>query len=432
MAGSKMHAARQPIAGLVMLLVIIALAAAAVADYRGAFSSRTRVTLLVPDAGNQLSVGAQVKLRGAILGTVDKIEADGQGARLTLALEDDKTALVPVDTVARILPKTLVGQDYVDLVVPAQHSAETVAEGDEILRDTSAASANLEGALDKLLEVLEVIPPQQVASTLNAVSTALEGRGAELGTTLTRLQRYLTGLNPSLPDLTADLRALAELSETYDDAVPDLLAATDDLATTARTITEQQEDLSELFGSLSNASGSLEDFLADNEDNLINLVDVTRPTLETLATYAPEYPCLMEQLAGLVPRVDEIFGKGDERPALNITLKVTNSRGKYVPGDEPEYLDTRGPQCYEIVRYAPQYPAGGPLKDGSYAPPGAVRDDGGLQSLTENLPGGTGTTSNPAGSPEESNLLEGLLGEDGGVAGLLLGPLLRGSEVSTR
>ncbi|GAA4817924.1 MCE family protein [Nocardioides caeni] len=419
--------ARLPLLGLMMLVVIVGLGVAAVADYQGAFTSTTRVSLFVPDAGNQLSVGAQVKLRGAVLGTVDEIEPADDGARLTLALDPDKTHLVPVDTVARILPKTLVGQDYVDLVVPANASSQTVGDGDEIQRDTSAASANLEGALDKLLQVLRAVPAQQVASTLNAVSTALEGRGEELGTTLTTLQTYLDGLNPALPELTADLRALAEFSDTYDTAAPDLLAAMDDLATTADTVTEQRGNLQALFGDLSDTSRSLRDFLRDNEDNLIGLVDVSRSTLTTLATYAPEYPCLIEQLAGVVPRIDAIFGKGEERPALNVTLRVTNSRGKYVPGDEPEYVDTRGPQCYDIVRYAPQYPAEGPLRDGSYAPPAAARPDGGLQSLPQPARSG-----DPAGSPAEADLLNGLLGTDGAIASLLLGPILRGSEVSAR
>lgn len=421
------QAVRLPLLGLTMVLVIVGLAIAAVADYQGAFTSRTRVSLVVPDAGNQLSVGAQVKLHGAVLGTVDEIEATDEGARLTLALEPEKTHLVPVDTVARILPKTLVGQDYVDLVVPANASAKTVAEGDVIQRDTSAATATLEGALDKLLQVLRAVPAQQVASTLNAVSTALEGRGEELGVTLTRLHRYLAGLNPSLPDLTADLRALAEFSDTYDEAAPDLLAAMDDLTTTARTVSEQRAGLRSLFDELGAASGSLRDFLRTNEDNLINLVDVSLPTLRTLARYAPEYPCLIEQLADVVPRVDAIFGKGEERPGLNVTLKVSPSRGKYVPGDEPVYADTRDPQCYDIVRYAPQYPAEGPLRDGSAAPPAPVRDDGGLQILTEQP-----RTGRPAGSPAEADLLHGLTGGDGTVASLLLGPILRGSEVSAR
>lgn len=427
MAARKESAVRLPLLGLTLLVVLVGLAVAAIADYQGAFTARTRVSLVVPDAGNQLSVGAQVKLRGAVLGTVDEIEAADEGARLTLALEPDKTHLVPINTVARILPKTLVGQDYVDLVVPAEASAETVSEGDVIQRDTSAATATLEGALDKLLVVLRAVPAQEVASTLNAVSTALEGRGEELGTTLTTLQRYLRGLNPSLPDLTGDLRALAEFSDTYDRAAPDLLQAFDDLSTTAGTVSEQRGNLQELFTDLSKAGGGLRTFLRTNEDNLINLVDVSRPTLTTLATYAPEYPCLIEQLADVVPRVDAIFGKGEKRPALNVTLKVTQSRGKYVPGDEPEYLDTRGPQCYDIVRYAPQYPAEGPLRDGSSSPAAAQRPDGGLQDLSDLT-----RASNPAGSPAEADLLHGLTGQDGAVASLLLGPILRGSEVSAR
>ena len=39
-----------------------------------------------------------------------------------------------------------------------------------------------------------------------------------------------------------------------------------------------------------------------------------------------------------------------------------------MPGEEPRYLDTRGPRCYQIEGQAPQFPPGGPIKDGSTPP----------------------------------------------------------------
>lgn len=373
MTAARTGAVRLPLVGLAFLVILAGLVTAAVVDYTGGFQRRVEVTLVVPDAGNQLGLGAQVKLHGAVVGTVEAIETEGDGAVLTLWLDPDRVELIPANTSARILPKTLVGQDYVDLVLPAQPSAARIAAGDTIARDTSAATVVLEGALDGLLDVLEALPPQQVSSTLNAVATALEGRGAELGTTLTTLGDYLAELNPSIPTLADDFRGLARLSDTYTAAAPDLLAALEDLTTTAGTLSAREGDLDELLTGFRRTGDELELYLDANAQNLVDVAAANRSTLATLAAYAPEFPCLLDQLAGLVPRVDEIFGKGEARPSLRITLRVTQSRGKYLPDqDEPEYADTRGPQCYEIVRIAPQDPESGPLRDGTQPSSGAA------------------------------------------------------------
>jgi phospholipid/cholesterol/gamma-HCH transport system substrate-binding protein len=378
MRTGPLAAARLPLIGLGFLVILAALVTAAIVDYSGGFQRRVEVTLVVPDAGNQLGLGAQVKLHGAVVGTVEAIDTDGDGAVLTLWLDPDRVDLIPANTVARILPKTLVGQDYVDLVVAEQPSTARIAAGDTIARDTSASAVVLESALDSLLDVLEALPPQQVSSTLNAVATALEGRGATLGTTLTTLGDYLGELNPSIPTLADDFRGLARLSETYEAAAPDLLAAFDDLTTTAGTLSEREGELDTLLTRFRRTGDELELFLDANAQNLVDVAADNRSTLATLATYAPQFPCLLDQLAGLVPRVDEIFGKGEERPSLRITLRVTQSRGKYLPNqDEPEYADTRGPRCYEIVRIAPQDPEGGPLRDGTQPSSGPATARGG-------------------------------------------------------
>jgi phospholipid/cholesterol/gamma-HCH transport system substrate-binding protein len=373
MRGGGLAAVRLPLVGLAFLVILAGLVTAAVVDYTGGFQRRVEVTLVVPDAGNQLGRGAQVKLHGAVVGSVEAIETEGEGAVLTLWLDPDRVDLIPANAVARILPKTLVGQDYVDLVLPEQPSATRIAAGDTIARDTSASAVLLEGALDSLLDVLQALPPQQVSSTLNAVATALEGRGATLGTTLTTLGDYLGELNPSIPTLADDFRGLARLSDTYTQAAPDLLAAFEDLTTTAGTLSAREGELDELLTGFRRTGDELELFLDANAQNLVDVAADNRSTLSTLATYAPQFPCLLDQLAGLVPRVDEIFGKGEERPSLRITLRVTQSRGKYLPNqDEPEYADTRGPQCYEIVRIAPQAPESGPLRDGTGPSAGAA------------------------------------------------------------
>ena len=117
----------------------------------------------------------------------------------------------------------------------------------------------------------------------------------------------------------------------------------------------------------------LTNFLQVNKDNLIRLTTAVQPTLDVLAKYAPEYPCLMRQLAESVPRAELAFGKGTAHPEVSrVTIEFAASRGKYLPGvDEPKYEDKRGPRCYPSVPKPgvwPQYPPDGPIEDGSSKP----------------------------------------------------------------
>src|SRR6266540_1299437 len=115
-----------------------------------------------------------------------------------------------------------------------------------------------------------------------------------------------------------------------------------------------------------------------------------------------------------------------------VTIEITASRGKYLPGvDTPRYDDKRGPRCYPVAKPPakfPQYPTGGPLKDGSTKPPPPRSDR--PQDFQPTVP-------QLANSPAEGSLVAALLAPSLGVmpsdvpawAPLLAGPLFRGAEV---
>ncbi|WP_091674284.1 MCE family protein [Amycolatopsis marina] len=444
---------RHQVLGLAFLVVVALFFTTTVAIYNKAFTEYVGVQLETDHVGNQMRAGADVKVRGMLVGEVRGIETTGEHAVLQLAIQPEKTDVIPADVSARLLPKTLFGERYVALQLPEDASGRRIADGDVIGQDRSSTAIELEEVLGNVLPLLRSVQPQKLSSTLGAVSTALEGRGEQLGTTLTQLSGYLGELTPSLPDLSADISAVADVADTYDRAAPDFLAALADLTTTTKTLVEQRAQLASLFASVSTASTDLTNFLEVNKDNLIDLTATAQPTLDVLAKYAPEYPCLLKQLADSIPAAEAAFGAGtDEMNHVNI--RFTASRGKYLPGvDEPRYDDKRGPRCYPQVPAPgrwPQYPPGGPIKDGSSHPPPPKSPDGtlpgpvgGLDTGFENLPaagGGSAGAGVPslANSPEERRLIAALRAGQTGVSPdevpgwstLLLGPLYRGAEVT--
>ncbi|WP_199441730.1 MCE family protein [Umezawaea beigongshangensis] len=434
--------------GLVLLAVIVLFLWFTLALHGKAFTKVVTVTLRTDSVGNQLQTASDVKVRGLLVGEVRAIRTTGDGAELELALQPDKAGLIPRNVSARLLPKTLFGERYVNLVLPEDPSPGHLAAGDVIPQDRSSSAIELERVLADLMPVLQAVQPEKLSTTLTALSQALDGRGKPLGETLVSLDAYLGELNPHLPALKDDISKLADVSDVYADAAPDLLQALNDLTVTANTVAEQRDALLNVYGTLTTASNDLTNFLTANRNNLIQLADTGRPTLELLAKYAPEYPCLLEQLTEFKPIIRQAFGEGTDEPGLHITLEITNNRGKYVPGrDEPEYGDRRGPRCYDLVPRPdpfPQYPPDGPVRDGSVPPPGARSTSDGLLPPATSA-GGTGTSAvessaNLANTPEEQRFLGVLVGPQLGLepdqvpgwSSLLLGPLYRGAEVTVR
>ncbi|MFC4001968.1 MCE family protein [Prauserella oleivorans] len=440
--------------GLVFLVVAALFIATTIAIYNKTFSDDVLVRLEAGYAGNQMREGADVKIRGLRVGEVRSITSDGRKATLELALDPDRISAIPANVSARLLPKTLFGERYVALQPPDGEAVSPIAAGDVIPQDRSRSAVELEQVLSNVLPLLQAVQPEKLSSTLTSISTALEGRGEQLGDTLVRLSDYLREFNPSLPDLRADVSAMADVADIYTEAAPQFLDAMADLTTTTRTLVEKREQLTGVYASVSGVSADLGRFLEANEDNLIRLTTTAQSTLDVVAEYAPEYPCMFRQFAASIPAAKAAFGIGDDEMNHVVIRFLASNRGKYRPGvDEPEYLDKRGPRCYPQVPAPgrwPQYPPDGPIEDGS-THPAPSKNSGPLPApiigydvpFPEDGSGGgsaRGGVPSLANSAEEHRLVAVLQEPATGIAprdlpgwgGVLLGPLYRGTIVELR
>lgn len=436
--------------GLGLIVVIVALVALSIAVYKKAFRDFVLVTLKSESIGNQLLIRSDVKLRGLIVGSVREIDAMTYGAKLTLRIEPEQAELIPTNVAARIVPKTLFGTRYVELKLPENPADTHISDGDVIPKSRTGSTTEFSTALNNLLPVLRAVEPQKLSVTLTAISNALNGRGKQLGETLTELGDYLGKLNPHVPELEHNLEELAKFADNLNQAAPEAIDALDNLVTTAQTVLDKKRGLRRLYGTLTMAAQNTREFLAANKQNLVRLGATARPITELLAKYAPEYPCVLDQMAKLVPKVDKLLGKGTGKPGLKATIEITVPRGPYEPGaDEPRFNDERGPRCYKLSEYPqpfPQQPPDGPLKDGSEPPATSRSVSGGLvPPYTGAKSGGyAGGGSSPAGgtngvaySAAEHNFLSRLIAPQVGMSAedvpgwnsLLVAPLYRGAEV---
>lgn len=397
------------------------------------FADYDEVTLQASKIGLQLPKRADVKIRGVIVGEVLHFDANPQGAVLTLGIYPDEIDRIPGDVTGSIVPKTLFGEKYVSLEIPegAGAGAQPLQPGATIHR--TDVSIEVEKVLSDLYPLLRTVQPADLNMTLNALATALEGRGEELGENLETLDSYLKRLNPQIPQLVDDLRLTAKVSDVYADALPQIAQILRNTVKTTGTLEDRDAKLRALYQDLGAFADTSRRFLRDNGDNLIRLGRISAQQLRLFAKYAPEYPCLLK---GIV-RAGKYQAEAFRGFTLHIVLEtLPNQPRGYSAADTPRFGDKRGPSCAHLpnppwsqsnpVRHQPDFDDGVDEPTGkgtSRVAPDYARSGGGF-----------------AGSPSEERFLKGLLAPTLGVTAdevpdlgvLLVGPLARGAEVSLR
>ncbi|WP_406407969.1 MCE family protein [Streptomyces sp. NBC_01643] len=416
-APTVVRGTRLKLYGVAFLVVMALLLSLSVAVYQQVFTSVVRITLQADTLGNQLDPRADVKLRGLLVGEVRAVRADGEKATLDIALRPEHVSRIPADVHARLLPKTLFGEKFVDLVPPRGSGARHIRAGDVITQDRTTVGIELQQLMNDLLPLLRTVRPAELNATLSAFASALEGRGDRIGANLTRVEGYLHNLNPHLPSIKEDIARFADVAEVYGDAAPDLMRILRNSVTTSRTVVEQQDRLAEALKTTTTVAGTAEKFFDGNGDRLITLGRVSRPTLALFARYAPEYPCLLDGLVKQEAASEEAFRGGE----MHITLEFVHPRPAYRPGEEPRYAERSGPDCRGLPN--PHVPA-----------PDVHLDDGTSRTGAGGLPGGAGVSATAAEQGAIGSLVAPVLGVPAdrvpAVATLLFGPMARGTAVS--
>ena len=418
--------------GVLFLVLMLASVWVTYGVFTKKFTDYDEVIVHASKIGLQLPHRADVKIKGVIVGEVLDYQPTAEGADITLGLFQDRATAIPSDVTASILPKTLFGEKFVSLIVPeGGSSAAPIADGDVIERTN--LSIEVEKVLSDLYPLLRAVQPADLNTTLNAIATALEGRGEQLGESLETLDDYLTRFNPELPGLIEDLRLTAEVSDTYADVLPEVATILRNTITTTTTLEDREEKLKALFNDVSQFSAVAERFTRTNGDNLVRLGELEAAQLEVFARYAPGYPCLLGGIVGAGKLQAEAF-RGF---TLHIVLETLPHQPRaYGPQDAPIYGDKSGYHCGQLPN--PPWSQSNPLTSQPNFVDGIDEPTG--KGTSRVGPGWSGTAAGFVGGRDEAALLKALLAPGLGVSAhdvpdlgvLLVGPMARGAEVSLR
>jgi phospholipid/cholesterol/gamma-HCH transport system substrate-binding protein len=263
--------------GMAVLMVLVSLRS------NGTFGSKPHVTAVVADAGGALRKGSDVKMDGAMVGKVSSVERDESGGvSIDMEMSEDDIGHIPANVVARILPATVFGTTFVDLVVHGHASQDSLEAGAHVPADSTQETLEFQQALDDIDRLVKALGPAELASAIGSAAQALQGRGSQIAGIVDTLNSYLARVNPRMPAVRDDLEALAKSVAVVDDVAPDLLDATDDSLDFLASLVRQEAALTSLVTGGTELADRSTQFLTDNQDRLVRWIRGTGTFVDVL------------------------------------------------------------------------------------------------------------------------------------------------------
>jgi len=330
--------------GLATVAFIAAIVAVAVGLFQGSFTESVPVTVLSPRAGLVMNKDAKVKMRGVQVGKVDSIESRSNGqAVLHLAMYPADMHLIPANVLVDLTAPTVFGAKFVDLVPPAEPSAQSLRAGQVL--ESEHVTVEINTVFQHLTAVLGTLDPAKLNETLGAIGQALSGRGEKIGQAFSDLDSFLAKYDPSLPALSHDIAVLPAVANAYADASPALVKTVANSARISQTFVDEQHNLDALLVSAIGLADVGNDLLSANRKPLTDVLHLLVPTTDLTNEYNKALWCGFAGLAESrkFPPLSD--------PSINIISSLTFGAERYrYPTNLPKVAATGGPQCLGLPK----------------------------------------------------------------------------------
>jgi phospholipid/cholesterol/gamma-HCH transport system substrate-binding protein len=253
---------------------------------------------------------ANVQSSDVKVGTVRGIRLDGYRARVTMRIDMD--ARIPSNARALIRSTSLLGEKFVELIVPTEEarSVRLFRDGDVIPVDRTERILGIDDAFVKLGRLLEGGTPADLATLINSSAKILQGREEALG------------------QLFSELRGL---SGVLADRAPDVASAIDSLDGAFRTLAGGRDAIGRALSSSADAT----EILAEQQTNLDRLVGSLDRTSAILARYMratrPASDAALKDLRLILDQVMKTTG--DLEQAVSALARFSDLWPRAFPGD---------------------------------------------------------------------------------------------------
>lgn len=395
------------IAGASLAVFLVVVIALSLLMFVRAFDDRVPLTVRSDRAGLVMEADAKVRSRGVEIGNVTNITQEFDGATLDIEVDPAALEAIPSNALVSIGSNTVFGAKSVDFEPPAQPAPTPLEAGTVV--ETSRVTSEVNTLFQDLTDLLQAIEPEKLNATLGAVSGAVDGRGEQVGRTITDLRSYLEEINPQIETLQRDLAKGSRVANLYADVTPDIMRLLDSGTDVGANVVNNQARFEQLLVTAIGTGETGKRLLSENGDELVKTMSDLRASTSLLYEYSPIVTCLIVGLNQGVEGASSAFG-GKDQPGLVFKAGFQQGARAYeYPKDLPKVNASTGPNCYGL-----------PFPDPDVHAPFVVTDTG--SNPVEGMP--DVFTSRPAplfgplrptepGQPAPPTLLQVMLGMTG-------------------
>lgn len=223
-----------------------------------------------------LHPGAQVKVLGVGIGTVDSITVEGTRVRVELSYERDRD--LPSGVEAALVPPSLLGDRFIQLTPPYTGGA-VLPDGATLNTDRTAEPVEIDETYRGLDQLAKALGPQganrdgALSQLISALAENLEGNGDAMNRTVADLSGAVDTLAAAGPDLAATVTNLLSISENLAANDSQVRSLVDTLATVSTELNGQRADLRTAVRTLGSAMAELAKFVQEHRPELATAID---------------------------------------------------------------------------------------------------------------------------------------------------------------
>jgi phospholipid/cholesterol/gamma-HCH transport system substrate-binding protein len=333
-------------------LIVFAVLVFAMTSSRGFFKSRTDLYTYVDDSA-AVAIGSPVRLNGIDVGRISAVNLSGSNepnrvVRVTLEVEDQFLAAIPVDSQTTIAAENLLGTKYIN--IKKGHNPMTVTKGaelksldtrdfDEVVQQGYSALASLEGILKKVDGIIDSVQVGKGTIGKLLADDTLYNRALTITTEVQKLTETLNSSQGTLgklmhdPQMYDDVRGTIARVDTLMDGLQQGQGTAGKLLKDPALYDDTRAtlaDLRKLLAGINNGEGDIGKLVKTDElhqelkatmgrlDTLLDKVNSGQGTLGQLLTN----PSLYESLDGTAKEMNGLMKDFRSNPKKFLRIKL--------------------------------------------------------------------------------------------------------------
>ena len=231
------------------------------------------------DVGN-LTVGANVKLKGVVVGEVQSIST--KNFRAIVNMDVQKKFPLVQGTTFQVRFTTPLGDDFIAATPPADAAVPPLADGATIPLSQTGEAPNIEDTFAAVSTLLNGGGLDKIRTIVSEVNTALHGHTTTLRDTISQLRLVVTHLDNHKGDIDAALDGLKQLTAKLNAGTPLIDQALSTFPQTLRIVAGDTADIRTLLTKVAALGVTVKGLLDRSQSNLLADFDALRPTLDAL------------------------------------------------------------------------------------------------------------------------------------------------------